>query len=297
MSTTDLLNGSISGLPSYNVKNNPSVFNLNPLNKINYYRQCLLAISFNHVFIDVVTDLVNLGRDYYNKNPRKFCSTVQLNPVQGFGGKEITVYLPSAGGVIDNSIEYIKIDNIRTTWLMRVLNNSILPTCWSNIVKPNGSWQTPAQNASPCVNFSITPEQAPFILSKNEQVLYYYIRNANFFTRTLQLLANSFRVFSEQRFQCYTLVFPKDLYAGTKKQRTITVTNDFLKSIYSQYLKYSRGICPYRLPAPIIDNIPYTIPTQLVYNTGGNPSNLTDTHLTEPELTEIMNNNSDSFTI
>lgn len=278
MSSTDLLNGPVSSLPTYNVKNNPSVFNLNSLQKINYFRQLLLAISYNHVFFDVVTDLRNLGRDYYNKNPRKFCSTIQLNPVQGFGGKEITVYLPSAGGVIDNSIEYIKIDYVRTTWLMRVLQNQQLPTCWSNrVIGGTGN----------CVNYSVTPEQAPYVLSKNEQVLYYYIKNADFFTRTLQLLTNSFRVYSEQRFQCYALVFPKDLYPGTKQERTFTVTNDFLRSVYSQYLKFGRYNNPYKLPAPIIDNIPYTVPI---------------TNLTQNELTDIIHvmnndNNDDTFII
>ena len=107
MSSTDLLNGPISGLPTYNVKNNPSIFNFNTVQKVNYFRQLLLAISFNHVFFDVVTDLKNMGRAYYNKNPRKFCSTIQLNAVTGFGGKEITVYLPAPGGFLDNSIQLI----------------------------------------------------------------------------------------------------------------------------------------------------------------------------------------------
>jgi putative NIF3 family GTP cyclohydrolase 1 type 2 len=57
MSSTDLLNGPISGLPTYNVKNNPSILNFNTLPRINDLRQLLLAISFNHVFFDVVQDL------------------------------------------------------------------------------------------------------------------------------------------------------------------------------------------------------------------------------------------------
>jgi hypothetical protein len=273
MSSTDLLNGPVSGLPTYNVKNNPSIFNFNTVQKVNYFRQLLLAISYNHVFFDVVTDLRNMGRGYYNKNPRKFCSTIQLNPVVGFGGKEITVYLPAAGGVIDNSIEYVKINYTTKTWLMRVLQNQQLPTCWSNrVIGGTGN----------CVNYSVTPEQAPYVLTPNEQVLYYYIKNADFFTRTLQLLTNSFYVYSVQRFQCFTLVFPKDLYPGTKQERTFTVTNDFLKSVYSQYLKNSRMGNPYRLPAPIIDKIPYNVP---------------ETNLTQAQLTEIINNNTDMFII
>jgi hypothetical protein len=288
MSSTDLLNGPVSSLPTYNVKNNPSVFDLNPMNKINYFRQLLLAISFNHVFFDVVEDLKNMGRAYYNNNPRKFCSTIHLNPVTGFGGKEITVYLPSPGGVIANSIQYEKINYITKTWLMRVLQKQKLPTCWSNrVIGGTGN----------CVQYSVSPEDAPFVLSPNEQVLYYYIKNADFFTRTLQLLARSFYVFSVQKFQCYTLVFPKDLYVGTKAERTFTVTNDFLKSVYSQYLRNSRIGNPYKLPAPIIDKIPYN-PLKINFPQAPylQPS-LTDETLTQPELTEIINNNSDSFTI
>jgi len=288
MSSTDLLNGPVSSLPTYNVKNNPSIFDFNSMNKINYFRQLLLAISFNHIFFDVVQDLKNMGRAYYNNNPRKFCSTIHLNPVTGFGGKEITVYLPSPGGVIANSIQYEKINFLTKTWLMRVLQKQKLPTCWSNrVIGGTGN----------CVQYSVSPEEAPFVLSPNEQVLYYYIKNADFFTRTLQLLTRSFYVYSVQRFQCYALVFPKDLYVGTKSERTFTVTNDFLKSVYSQYLRNSRIGNPYKLPAPIIDKIPYNpLKTNFPQETYLQPS-LTDETLTEPELTQIINNNSDSFTI
>ena len=288
MSTTDLLNGPISGLPTYNVKNNPSIFNFNTVQRVNYLRQLLLAISFNHVFFDVVQDLRNMGRAYYNKNPRKFCSTIKLNPVMGFGGKEITVYLPSAGGSLDNSIEYQKINFINKTWLMRVLQNQQLPTCWSNRV---------IGGTGECVNYSVTPEQAPHVLSQNEQVLYYYIKNADFFTRTLQLLTNSFYIYSVQRFQCYVLTFPKDLYPGSEKERTFTVTNDFLKSVYSQYLRNSRITNPYKIPAPIIDNINYN-----VFKTN-NPEDknlqpdLLNENLSKTELTKIINNNTDMFII
>ena len=268
MSSTDMLNGPVSGLPTYNVKNNPSIFNFNTVQKVNYFRQLLLAISFNRVFIDIVIDLKNLGRAYYNKNPRKFCSTMRLSPVVGFGGKQITVYLPPPGGFLDNSIEYVKVDYITKTWLMRVLQNQKLPTCWSQKII----------DGSICVSDSVPPQD----LSPNEQVLYYYIKNADFFTRTLQLLTNSFYVYSVQRFQCFTLVFPADLYPGTQQQRTFVVTNDFLKSVYSQYLKYSRMPNPYKLPAPIVQNITYSVPI---------------TNLNQGELTEIINNDTDMFII
>lgn len=289
MSTTDMLNGPVSGLPTYNVKNNPSIFNLNTLAKVNYLRQLLLAISFNHTFIDVVDDLRNMGRAYYNNNPRKFCSTIQLNPIIGFAGKDITVYLPSQGGSLDNSIEYVKINYTTKTWLMRVLEKQKLPTCWSNrVIGGTGN----------CIQYSVSPDQAPYVLTPNEQILYYYIKNADFFTRTLQLLTNSFYVWAVQRFQCYTLVFPKDLYNGTKKDRTFVVTGEFLKSVYSQYLRNSRIGNPYKLPQPV------TLTT-----TAYNPlktnfpqknlvqKNLTDEELTKNELIHIINDNTDSFII
>lgn len=269
MTTTDLLNGTYPSLPDYNVKNNPNIFNFNPVSKVNQLKQLLLAISFNRVFIDVVIDLKNMGRAYYNKNPRKFCSTVNLTPVEGHGGQSITLYLPSAGGVIANSIEYVNMNNYnKRTWLMRVLQNQQLPTCWSNRIK----------DGSICLSDAVPPN----LLTPNEQVLYYYIKNADFFTRTLQLLTNSFYIHSVQRFQCYVLTFPADLYPGTLKERTFTVTNDFLKAVYSQYLRYSRLPSIFKLPAPIIQSIPYVIPSS---------------NLTETELNKYMNGNTDSFNI
>ena len=269
MSYNDLTTGTYPSLPDYNVKNNPNIFNFNPVSKVNQLKELLLAISYNRVFIDVVIDLKNMGRAYYNKNPRKFCSTVHLNPVEGSGGQSITLYLPSAGGVIANSIEYINMSNYnKRTWLMRVLQNQQLPTCWSNRIK----------GGSECLSDAVPPN----LLTPNEQVLYYYIKNADFFTRTLQLLTNSFYIHSVQRFQCYVLTFPADLYPGTLKERTFTVTNDFLKAVYSQYLRYSRMPNSLKLPAPKIQNIPYVIPTS---------------NMTETELNKYMNGDTMSFNI
>ena len=288
MSTTDLLNGPVDSLPTYNIKNNPSIFHFNTVSRVNYLRQLLLAISFNHIFFDVATDLRNMGRAYYNKIPRKFCSTIQLNPVEYFGSKQITVYLPSAGGVIANSIEYVKMNYTTKTWLMRVLQDQQLPTCWSNrVIGGTGN----------CVNYSVTPEQAPYVLTPNEQVLYYYIKNADFFTRTLQLLTNSFYVWSVQRYQCYTLVFPSDLYGGTKRERTYTVTGEFLKSVYSQYLRNSRISNPYKLPSPRTLHTEYNIFKVPIPSKKLLQPDLTDENLTQTELTKIINNDSDSFTI
>jgi hypothetical protein len=288
MATTDMLNGPTSSLPTYNIKNNCSIFDQNTVERVNYLRQLLLAISFNHVFFDVVQDLRNMGRAYYNKNPRKFCSTIQLNPVEYFGGKHISVYLPSAGGVIDNSIQYVKMNYTTNTWLMRVLQNQQLPTCWSNrVIGGTGN----------CVNYSVPPNLAPFVLTPNEQVLYYYIKNADFFTRTLRLLTTSFYKWSEQIYVNYTLTFPADLYAGSWKERTYSVTGEFLKSVYSQYLRNSRISNPYKLPSPRTLHVTYNIFKVPIPNQANLQPNLTDENLTQNELTEIINDNSDSFII
>ena len=64
----------VDSSPSYNIKNNPSVFNFkgNNLTKLNYLRQVLLAISFNQDFLLVALDLKNMGRSYYNQNQKDF---------------------------------------------------------------------------------------------------------------------------------------------------------------------------------------------------------------------------------
>ena len=54
--------------------------------------------------------------------------------------------------------------------------------------------------------------------------------------------------------------FPKDLYGGSKDERTFTVTGDFLRSVYSDYLRASRFKSPFKLPAPINLDAKYDIP-------------------------------------
>ena len=262
-------------LPTYNVKNNPSIFNFygNNIGKLNQLRQYLLAISFNQTFFMTVLDFKNMGRSYYNQPFKKFCSTVQLKQVEGFDGKHITVYLPAPGGRIPNSIRYVKYDYVNKTPLLRVLEPQRLPTCWSNEV---------IGGTGECKQISTFLVDAPTKLTPNEQVLYYYIRHANFFTRVLKLLLSSFYDHAVRRFQCYTLVFPADLYPGTKNERTYTVTGDFLRMVYSDFLRASRLPNNLKIPAPrIIDNT-YDIPT---------------TSYTETELNKMMNDNSNSFNI
>ena len=62
-----------------------------------------------------------MGRAYYNKNPKRFCSTLRLGQVENYGGKHITVYLPAPGGFISNSIRSVDYDFVTKTPLMRVL--------------------------------------------------------------------------------------------------------------------------------------------------------------------------------
>lgn len=273
--TTNGTTSSVSEAPSYNIKHNPSIFNFkgNDVERLNYLRQVLLSISFNQNFLLLVLGLKNMGRSYYNQPPKKFCSTIKLNHVENFGGKHITVFLSAPGGLLQNSINYVKYDNITTTPLMRVLEKQKLPTCWSNSV---------LAGTGTCAQISTSPSDAQANLGSNEQVLYYYIKNADFFTRVLKLLASSFRDHAIQRYECYTLVLPSDLYKGTHKERTYVLTGDFLRSVYSTFLRNQRLGSTLKLPAPLnLDN----------------DYNLEKTTFTQKELNQQMNNNSNSFTI
>jgi hypothetical protein len=265
----------VDSAPTYNIKNNPSVFNFkgNNLNKLNYLRQVLLAISFNQDFLLIALDLKNMGRSYYNQNPKRFCSTLRLGAVDGFAGKQITVYLRSPGGNISNSINYVQYNYTTKTPLLRVLEKQKLPACWSNEV---------LGGTGKCKQIATTPAQAPLKLTPNEQVLYYYIKNADFFTRMLKLLVSSFYDHSVQRFQCYTL--PEDLYAGTPAERTYTVTGDYLRAIYSTFLRYQRLGSTIKLPQPINLNVNYNIDT-------------TFNNLDKKEMIKDMNDDSLSFPI
>ena len=249
-----------SGLPTYNIKNNPSIFDykLNTIPKINLFRQYLLAISFNQTFLMTVLDFKNMGRAYYNQNPKKYCATINLNRIEGFNTKTITVYLPAPGGLLPNSIPYVEYNDTTRVPLLKVLEPQKLPTIWSQIIEQDPGYK--AFNWYQFKQLGTFPKDAQKNLTPNEQVLYYYIKNGDFFTRVLKLLLSSFYNHSIQRFECYTLEFPSELYPGNKQQRTFTVTGDFLRSIYSDYLRASRLPSPFKLPAPINLNPTYTIP-------------------------------------
>ena len=272
MSTSDLTNGPIDGLPTYNIKNNCSIFVNNTVPKINYIRSVLLAIAFNAPnFLNIVLDYRNLSRSYYNQNPKKFCATVRYNGVQHFGGKHSTVYLPSPGGLLPNSIDYVQYNGTTNINLLRVLQPNSLPVCWSNIVKGAGNCKNDA-----CFD--------PNNLTDNEKVLYYYIKHADFFTKMLDILTRSFFKWSEQIYFTWTTVLPADFYPGTKEERTFVLTGEFLKAVYSEYLRLSRLGNPYnfQIPAPRSVNPNYVLP---IFN------------LNKAQLVKYINGNSDSFPI
>ena len=293
----------ISGLPTYNIKNNPSIFDykLNTILKINQLRQYLLAISFNQTFLMTVLDFKNMGRAYYNQNPKRYCATVQLNNIEGFNGNYITVYLPEPGGSLNNSIKYVKYNNNTKVPLLKVLQPQKLPTLWSQILESDPNY--PGFNWYQAKQIGTFPKDAQTTLTPNEQVIYYYIKNADFFTRVLKLLLSSFYNHAIQRYECYTLVFPSDLYNGNKDQRTFTVTGDFLRSVYSDYLRASRLKNTFKLPAPINLDPTYNIPTtnyteknlNKIITADLQTSGVTGENLIE--LNKIIQTNSDTFPI
>ncbi len=238
MSTTDLSNGPIESLPSYNVKNNCTVENLNSALQITNVTPLFYAILQNQKFLDVILRLKNMARHYYNSNRKNFCSTVNLSSVSGFSSERITVFLPTTGGNLLNDPCYItNYDYNHQTLLMRLLPTGVLPTNWSDQV---------GSSASVPVN----------MLTDNEKVLYMYIKNADFFTRTLQLFKNSFEYYSTDRYQCFVVKFPSDLYPGTDAERTFTITSDYLRNIYRNFLANSNYIPYQTLPSPICVTAP-----------------------------------------
>ncbi len=275
MSNNDLSNGPVDSNLSYNIKNNPSIFDAqgNSIHKINLVRSYLLAIAWNAPqFLNIILDYRNMGRSYYNQNPKIFSSTVKYDAVQHYQGKYSTVFLPSPGGRIPNSIEYVfPYNGVTKINLLKVFGQNQLPTQWSNVIYQDG---VPKDIAV----FN------PATLSDNEKVLYYYIKHADFFTKMLNLMTRSFQNWSIQRYQTWTAEFPEDLYPGSKQDRTFLLTGEFLKAVYSQFLKESRygNRYGFKLPAPRSVNSNYTIP---VFN------------LTKGQLIQYINGQSDSFPI
>ncbi len=233
MSTTDLLNGGIESLPDWNVKNNPTVENLNSALQITNVTPLFYAILQNQQFLDVILRLKNSARYYYNSNRKNFCSTVNLAPVSGYSSERITVYLPTAGGLLTTDPGYVDYDFNHRTLLMRVLPINTLPTSWSDVVDQSAN--------------------VPYaMLTNNEKVIFQYIQNADFFTRVLQLFKNSFEYYNQQKFQCFKLVFPSELYPGTEAERTFVITTEYLRNIYRNFLANPRYIPYQSLPAPLV---------------------------------------------
>jgi hypothetical protein len=237
MSSTDMLNGPTEGLPTYNVKNNCTVENLNSAGQITNITPLFYAILQNQQFLDVILRLKNTARHYYNSNRKNFCSTVNLSSVNGFNQERITVFLPTAGGNLLNDPCYVNYDYTHNTLLMRILPTGVLPTNWSNVV---------GQSSSVPVN----------MLTDNEKILYMYIKNADFFTRVLQLFKNSFQYYATDKYQCFVLKFPSDFYEGSESERTFTITSDYLRTIYRNYLANPQYIPYQSLPAPICVTVP-----------------------------------------
>ncbi len=240
MSTTDLLNGPIEDLPSWNVKNNPTVTDLNSSVQITNITPLLYAILQNQQYLETILSLKNKARDYYNRSRRHFCRTVNLNAVSGFNQERITVFLPSAGGILTNDPLYVNYaaDYAKNTLLMRVLPTGVLPTVWGDSIN----------RATGLVESISVPVS---LLTDNEKVIYMYIKNADFFTRILQLFKNSFQYYTDQKFQCYTIVLPSDFYDGTLQERTFVTTTEYLRNIYRNFLANPTFVPYQALPAPI----------------------------------------------
>lgn len=234
MSTTDLTNGPIESLPTYNVKNNCTVENLNSALQITNITPLLYAILQNQKFLDVILRLKNTSRYYYNSGRKNFCSTVNLSSVNGYNNERITIFLPATGGNLLNDPCYINNYNYNyQTLLMRILPENVLPTNWSDVV---------GQSAS-----------VPYgMLTNNEKIIFQYIQHADFYTDILRLFKNSFQYYATDKYECKKIVFPSSLYPGTQQERTFIVTTDFLRTIYRNFLANNKYIPYQQLPSPLI---------------------------------------------
>lgn len=274
MSTTDLLSGPMPSAIDYNIKNNPSIFDAqgNSLDKINKIRSYLLAIAWNAPqFLNIILDYRNMARSYYNQNPKHFCSTVRFKGVQHVGSNETTVFLPVSGGYLTQDAIYQGINDTTKINLLKVMQQNQLPTQWSNVVYNNGVAK----------DIAVTN---PATLTENEKVLYYYIKHADFFTKMCNLMTRSFQKWSLQIYETWTVNLPADLYPAFQDgSYKVLVTGQFLKAVYSQYLRESKLPNPgYMLPCPRDINPNYIIP---IYNWN------------RTQLTKYINGNSDSYPI
>lgn len=220
-------------LPTYDTSINPSTFNIYNKAQLAELNTLILTILFNTSFIYNIIDITKQARTYYNQNPKQWCDTIKLTAIEG-QTDTITLYLPSAINCCTLSPK--PIDNNKKTDLMRILRINKLPTCWSN--------ETNSSSPGNCISIS----QAIANLTYNEKLIYYYIKNADFFTRLLNILKTSISYHSDDKFFCKVMEFPSDIYGYNKKY---LLTGDYLRYIFNYYLQRYRVGSSLKLPIPL----------------------------------------------
>ena len=181
-----------------------------------------------------------MARKYYNE--RKFyCNSFNLNVnkldsncnKQVKENVRVTVWL--SGGQKQNCL----INGVDTTKknvinLMEILPQNYLPSSFAG--NRGVAWSrtdVPTNHVYPVTN----PYLPPNSLSDQEKVIYYYLKNIQFFTGLLSSLKRSTVDHAEFRFYCKKFVFPADIYCGSQDDRTLIATGTFLRQVYSIYLR------------------------------------------------------------
>lgn len=205
----------------------------NPLNCSVCYTQDQLqkfalwisTIFYYNNFILNITDLARVARRYKNDN-LFFCRTINFSSVNGFTGQQIVLYISP----MDESACY---NSNETSTIMRILPNGILPLCWAD---------------NTCTSIHVPPSQ----MTNKEQIIYYYYINLNFFVNLINALKNSLTQHQWRTDYCITLVFPEELYPGSKSERTFIASGAFLRQIFNYVTLHSNLPWANKLPAPSV---------------------------------------------
>ena len=229
-STKDLvMNGGCPQLTNIRFMNGNYTTDQQKLRKI---AKWILAILENAVFIYSVSRTQKQARKYYNEI-KKFCVAYDLSSVTGFNNQKITVYLSADPPSCCDS-----------TPLLRILPVNSLPTLWGgNIV---------SKDRCPISTSIETISVNPTKLSDKEKVLYYYYKNSDFFVYLLSALKTAIVRHANFKEYCKVLVFPEDLYEGSKNERTLIASGQFLKQVYDLFLIHWSSKLGLKLEKPIV---------------------------------------------
>jgi len=223
--------------------------------KLNTCANLLFQILSNQKFIGSMANTVKMARQYHNDR-KEFCRSYNIsldyqNCQNKNGSKHVSlnVYLP--GGNSNCSYQNMGPNQFNLMYVIPqqglvTRKNHAIPTLPPQWAPPRGlAWTTVKNGQSVPFVYPVSmqnPQDPPGSdlgtpLTGNALIMYYYLKHVHFFTEILSFLKKAINDYSNFKFLCKKIIFPKDIYCGTLEERTFLVSGAFLQQVYHLFLR------------------------------------------------------------